>query len=114
MKIPLVAMIVSTTTLATSAEPTSKPAGDRKAVKFVLDPSKPVYKVGVNYAYQTTIRTPGPCGAPAVGDPDKFAVLVPDKSGRRFIVTAAVQADGATTNVTFECDDGVLFTLEVT
>ena len=74
---------------------------DTKAKRFVLDPSQRIYKVGVNFAYQTTLWTPVRCAQPVVGDPEYFLVLVPDDTGRRFIVSAKVDQLGATTNVTF-------------
>jgi len=87
---------------------------DTKARRFVLDPSKRIYKVGVNFACQTTLWTPVRCAPPVVGDPEYFLVLVPDETGRRFIVSAKVDQGGAATNVTFACDEDIRFSVEVT
>ena len=121
-------VLLLATKLLVSAPPAGKPAvtppppavaakaerPDPKAVRFVLDASQRIYKLGVNFAYQTTIFTPVNCAPPIVGDPEYFLVLVPDETGRRFIVSAKQDQPGSTTNVTFSCDEGVRFSVEVT
>ena len=99
-------LLVSSVSMAANAP-------DRQALRFTLDATKRIYQAGINFSYQTTVWTPIRCNLPVVGDPEYFLVLQPDDTGRRFIVSAKVEKPGAKTNVTFDCDEAVRFSVEV-
>ncbi len=102
-------------------DPRGTYSADGRQVRFVIDPKHAVYKVGLNFNFQTTVRTPTRCSLPAFGSTDFTAAVPPDDTtGRRFMISPAVEqrADGSSaigtqSNISFDCEGGLEFTIEV-
>lgn len=105
-------VLVHLVCIGAHAAQTANQATSKREARFLLDADSKVYRVGINFAYQTTIWTPVACRPPSVGDPEYFHVLAPDTEMNRFVLVAAVERPGAVTNITFQCADGIRFVLE--
>lgn len=86
----------------------------KRAIKLVLDTSKPVYDINVAFSLATTVWFPVSCRSVTVGDPKTFLAIIDERFKNRIVITPRMEALGAKSNVTVDCEQDVRVVLALT